>query len=81
MICNLIETSYSKGVATFRSDDNSIEVTYQGIYKTGWTNHEKPVYDRPDIVIEFNKITILILDAKNSIIPLGNRYHYRRQMG
>ncbi len=76
----LSETNFSKGVATFRSSDNSIEVTYQGSYETGWTNNEKPVYDRPDIVIRFNKFTILILDAKNSIIPVGNRYHYRRQM-
>ena len=70
----------SKGVATFRSSDNSMEVTYQGIYKTGWFDHEEPVNDIPDIVIEFNKINIIILDAKNSIMPPGNRYHYRRQM-
>lgn len=76
----LSETTYSKGVATFRSTENSIEVTYQGIYRTGWINSENPVYDRPDIVIEFNKNIILILDAKNSIIPPGNRYPYRRQM-
>lgn len=75
----LSEKSYSKGVATFRSSDNSIEVTYQGIYKTGWFNQEESVNDIPDIVIEVNK-TIIILDAKNGIIPIGNRYHYRRQM-
>jgi hypothetical protein len=45
----LSETRCSKGVATFRSRDNSIEVTYQGIYETGWTNNEEPVYDKPDI--------------------------------
>lgn len=76
----LSETSHSKGSATFKSYNNSIRVTYQRIYETGWTDNLEPVYDRPDMVIEFHNNITLIMDAKNSIIPPGNRYPYRRQM-
>ena len=77
----LAETSHSNGVATFRSHDGSISITYQRTYESGWIDSQGPIiYDKPDIVIEFNNLITLILDAKNSIITPTNPYPYRRQM-
>jgi hypothetical protein len=33
---------------------------------------DEPIYDKPDIVIEFNNTKTVILDAKNSILEQAN---------
>lgn len=76
----LREISHTQGVATFGSKDAPIKVTYQRIYDTGWMDKDEPIHDKPDIVIEFNNIKTLILDAKNSILPRDKKYPYLRQM-
>ena len=76
----LKETTHTKGIASFRSRDGSIKVTYQRIYNTGWMDKDKPIHDIPDIVIEFNNTKTVILDAKNSILDPGKPYPYLRQM-
>ena len=80
-ICDsaLKEISHRKGVATFRTKDNTLKITYQPIYKTGWMDGDVHVQDRPDVVIEFNNSNVII-DAKNSMLPPGKIYPYRRQI-
>ena len=41
---------------------------------------DEPIYDKPDIVIEFNNAKTVILDAKNSVLDPGRPYRYLRQM-
>jgi hypothetical protein len=76
----LKETTHTEGVASFRSRDGSIKVTYQRKYKTGWMDKDEPIYDKPDIVIEINNAKTVILDVKNSILRPSMPYPYRRQM-
>ena len=77
----LKETTHTEGgIASFRSRDGSIKVTYQRSYETGWMDNDKPIQDKPDIVIEFNNSKTVILDAKNSILDRGEHYPYFRQM-
>jgi hypothetical protein len=80
MNLRLKETTHTEGVASFRSIDGSIKVIYQRNYKTGWMDKDEPIYDKPDIVIEFNNAKTVILDAKNSILDPGKPYSYLRQM-
>jgi hypothetical protein len=76
----LKETTSNKGIASFRSRDGSIKVTYQRIYETGWMDKDEHIHDKPDIVIEFKNSKSVILDAKNSILDPGKSYPYLRQM-
>lgn len=77
----LKESTHTEGVASFKTRDDSIKVTYQKIYETGWLDQDKPVsQDKPDIVIEFKGAKTIILDAKNSILLQNEPYPYRRQM-
>ena len=76
----LRQTIRTEGTATFASDDNSIMVTYQRVYKSEWKDEDGPIQDKPDIVIDFKDRKTIILDAKNSILPPGMKYPYRRQM-
>ena len=80
MSLRLKETTHTEGIASFRSSDGSIKVTYQRIYDTGWMDKDEPIHDKPDIVIEFNNKKTVILDAKNSILHPGKHYPYLRQM-
>jgi hypothetical protein len=74
------EVSSSGGIATFRSVDGSVKITYQKSYDTGWMDKDKSIQDIPDVVVEFNNSITIIFDAKNSTIPRDNVYPYRRQM-
>ena len=60
----LVETSHTKGIATFCSSNGSVCITYQRSYESDWSDSKGPLYDKPDIVIEFNNLITFILDAR-----------------
>lgn len=66
---------------TFGASGGKIKnIIYQKNYETGWKSEdEKPLLDRPDIVITFENNKVIIVDAKNSNLNTSG-YPYRDQM-
>lgn len=61
-----VEISGRDDVPVFATDDRSVLIRYQPSYLTGWVDVNRPIYDTPDIVIEFDNNIRFIVDAKNS---------------
>ena len=59
-------THLSTGETRFTSSSRNITIAYQRSYKTGLIYNEKPVNDRPDIVIDHKGKSVIVIDAKNS---------------
>ncbi|MEM3007881.1 MAG: hypothetical protein QXY15_07500 [Candidatus Nitrosotenuis sp.] len=60
-----VEISGLDDAPVFATDDHSVLIRYQPSYLTGWVDANQPIYDTPDIVIEFDNKRFVI-DAKNS---------------
>ncbi|MEM2140843.1 hypothetical protein [Nitrososphaera sp.] len=61
-----VEISGIDDAPVFATDDRSVLIRYQPSYLTGWVDANQPIYDTPDIVIEFDNNMRFVVDAKNS---------------